>query len=103
MLVTSKQMEGAAAEIRRRKRGPQVIPAEDVTVSAAQCDTAARLLREADPCVIRSPKRYAGTNERPGFIEHEAQTDSEILVLQIGIIPSTTYHIDRQGEVVSQS
>ena len=101
MIVSSKQLEEAAATIRRRKR-PQRIRDTDIWATAAQMDTAASLLREAEPTVITSPLHMASTYERPGFIDSEDQDASGTLVLRIGILPSRRFRIGRRGGVVPQ-
>lgn len=93
MLVNSKQLDDAAEEIIRRGRS-QVIPKVGKLVNAAQMRTAARLLREAQPSVCNGIKE-----ERPGFIESE-QPDPNTLAFTVGILPSTTYRINRRGNVV---
>lgn len=93
MIVNSKQLTAAAATIRMRHK-PMLIPAAAVTVSAAQLDTAARILREAEPCIANGD-----VAERPGFIEKERQDDPKVLVFQMGILPTTEYRISRGGEI----
>jgi hypothetical protein len=95
MIVSSATLTAGAATVRKRKR-PQTIHAEGVTVTAAQLDTAARILREADPSIANGIK-----TERPGFIERRSQGDPEVLVFRMGILPSTEYRIDRRGSVLS--
>lgn len=95
MLVNSRQLEAAAATVRKRRR-PQMIHAEGVAVNAAQCEAAARILREAEPCVANGD-----VSERPGFIDRNDQGDPAVLVFRMGILPSYRYEIDRSGAIAS--
>lgn len=80
---------------------------EGVRASAEQCEKAAELLQDAEPSIITGIRgTTSGTvnfqpQERPGFIAAEQQDDPQVLVFTVGIIPSTTYRIDRQGRVLS--
>lgn len=94
MLVNSKQLTDAAATVRKRKR-PQMIHAEGVVVTARQCETAARLLREAEPSICNGD-----VQERPGFIDRDQQSDPNVLAFTVGIIPRTRYRIARNGELL---
>lgn len=97
MIVSSKLMARAAAEVRERDDGPQVLKEEGVAVSAEQCEAVARILRDADPCVCNGLAA-----ERPGFIEGVNQDPErpDVLVFQLGILPATEYRIARDGEVL---
>lgn len=66
---------------------------DGLRVYAAQCETAARLLREADPVVCNGL-----TEERPGWIDQQEENE-DVLVLKIGIIPSTVHYIDKDGSL----
>jgi hypothetical protein len=104
MLVNSETLLGAAAIVRKLKKGPQKL-AEGPCVSAAQLETAARILQEAEPSVITAASgpvqmTLNKPEERPGFIEERAQRDPQILTFVVGILPSTTYDIDRKGKAV---
>lgn len=104
-LVNSAMLERSAAAIRK---GPNpgdamAIPGERVAVTAAQLDTAARILREAEPSQIthasgiRSGTVDYDPQERPGFIDGEQQDDPMVLRLTVGILPETTFLIARDG------
>jgi hypothetical protein len=97
VIVKSFQLEVWANQLRRRKRG-MFIHEEGVYVTPAQLGAAAKLLREAAPSVCNGD-----VQERPGFIERQAQGDPSVLVFQIGILPSTTYRIHRRGRVEAGS
>lgn len=97
--MNSGQLEKGAAEIRRRKKGPRLLPAAEREVSAAQLDAAAAILRNGEKSVITSPPGLASEHELPGFIDKGRQdpNDPNVLVFEVGIIPARLYRIDRQG------
>lgn len=106
MIVNSAQLTIAADLIRERNEPHVVIRVEGVAVSAAQLDTAARILREAEPSIItnatglRSGTVSYDPQERPGYIDAAQQDDPEVLVFTVGILPSTEYRIARDGAVL---
>ena len=89
MIVDSKQLDAAADSVgdgvRKTSNG--------VPVTAAQCKTAARILREAEPSVCNGIAA-----ERPGFIEPEDQ-EKGLLVFQMGILTGATYRIRPDGSI----
>jgi hypothetical protein len=103
MLVNSAQLVVAADIIRERGKSPVTIPREGIAVTAEQLDTAARILREAEPSQIthatgiRSGTVDYDPQERPGFIDAAQQSDPEVLTFVVGILPATTYLIARDG------
>jgi hypothetical protein len=70
-----------------------VILRNGVKANARQLRKAADLLREGEA----EPSAW---EERPGFIE--ASKAEDILVFSIGILPSTTYRINREGALVDE-
>lgn len=94
MLVNSRSLAAAAEEVRARNAGPQYVPAAGVYVTAEQLDTAARLLREAEPSICNGRK-----SERPGFIHEGSQVALDSLVLDIGILSTERYVIARDGSL----
>lgn len=101
MLVNSTVLDTAADALRERGR---LWPLRcGITVSAEQMDTAARLLREAEPSQItkatgtRSGAVNFDPQERPGFIDPEQQEDAKTLTFAVGILPTATYRIARDG------
>lgn len=82
-----------ADALKRRKSGMWLNGA-NVYVTPGQLEAAARLLRDAEPSVCNGD-----VQERPGFIERDAQDDPKALVFQVGILPSTTYRIYARGRV----
>jgi hypothetical protein len=97
LCVSSAQLDKSAEVIRKRKSGPMTIPALGIEVSAAQLDTAAQILRDAEPSVCNWD-----VQERPGFIHADRQDDPNVLVFDVGILPSTAYRIDRKGHAKAQ-
>lgn len=103
MLVDSKALEKGAAQL--REQGKAVAELRNgVPVSPEQLDTAARILREAEPSVITSASGPVEVTlnkpqERPGYIEETRQKNPEVLVFDVGIL-GDTYFIDRKGEVI---
>lgn len=93
MNVTSDLLERMAAEI--RGLGLVYVPELDRKVSAKQLDTAAELIRSAEKCSIRTPRRYAGEWDRPAYLE--ADDDLDVIRLQIGLFGATVHRIDRKG------
>lgn len=106
MMVNSAQLVVAADILRERGEPHMVIPREGIAVSAAQLETAARLLREADPSrITKATGVRSGTvdydpQELPGYIDAKRQDDPEVLTFVVGILPSTTYRIARSGDVL---
>lgn len=106
MLVTSAMLTDAAEAIRASERPRRLADEPGIEVSAAQMDTAARILREAEPSQITSMRGAVSGSlsfdpqERPGFIDGSQQDDSQVLTFVVGIIPSHTYRIARNGEVI---
>lgn len=90
MIVNSRQLDRAAGILRERGEPLRQLRDGTATVSAAQLDAAATLLRAAGPCVCNGL-----ATERPGFIEPEGQ--SETLTFHVGTLPATTYRIARDG------
>lgn len=99
--VTTQTLEDAVTKIRRRKSGPMRVPTLDVSVSAAQLTTAARLIREPGPSVITKINGRRVGNP----VEHElsawlmrVENQPELVAIQVGLFgrPQT---IDRRGQV----
>lgn len=95
MIFDSKQLEDAAKRIRDNDWPSGVIAVENIEVSAAQLETAARILKGAEPSICNR-----NVSERPGFIERDQQEQPSVLVFEMGILPSATYRIDREGEIL---
>lgn len=91
MIVFASQLLDAARDMRERgsKLGRLKEP---VTVTPDQLDTAGRILFDG-------PRPIANGIESamPGFIEPDLQERDDVLVLQVGILPSRTYLIERDG------
>jgi len=95
MLVFGPQLVDAAAEM--RERGLQVGRLrEPVAVTPEQLETAGRILSDGP-----QPIANGITADMPGFIDAEQQEHPGVLVFTVGILPSTTYRIDRSGEVLT--
>lgn len=95
MLVSSKVLVAAAEELRSDGSTHRALK-NGVIVTPAQLDTAAKILRDAEPSICNG-----NVQERPGFIEPEQQDDDQQeLIFVMGILPSATYRIDREGRVL---
>lgn len=95
ILLNSRTLAQSAEVIRMGGGTPRAIRGVDVTVSAEQLETAARLLRDADPSICNG-----NVAERPGFIMRAHQTDPQVLVFTIGILPAEQHRINRAGELL---
>lgn len=97
MIASSDSLENAAACL-----GDSELPAvlrNGVKANAAQLKKAAQLLRDSDPSICNGI-----VAERLGWIDSVAQElGTGVLVFEIGILPSTTYRIDRKGDLVEES
>lgn len=107
MMVGSKALDGAADRIGADLPDPAPL-ANGVVVTAAQCRTAARIIRDADPSVITSASGGARVTlnepvERPAYIDAGRQDDPKVLCLDVGILPTETYRIDRKGTILDAS
>lgn len=113
MIVNSNQLLKAAATLREQGVATRKLADawDNVEVSAAQLETAAGILQDAEPSVITNVRASSGSfsnlelnkpQERPGYIssDHQLESHPEILVFVVGILPSTHYYIDREGELV---
>jgi hypothetical protein len=103
LLVDSAVLEKAATQLREQETQVATLR-NGVAVSPDQLETAARILKEAEPSVITSASGPVEVTlnkpqERPGFINEGRQKDPEVLVFDVGII-GDTYHINRKGEVL---
>lgn len=96
--VNSKVLKQAADMI--RGKAPMALR-NGVVVSANQLETAAMLIARAEPSVVTSPRSMRSVEERPGYIDAQRQDDPNVLTLDIGILPSTQYRIDREGKVLT--
>lgn len=94
MMVDSHQLAAAAEQI--RARGVLAVAnTEGVLLTAAQCDAAATILREAEPSICNGVSA-----ERPGFIEPRAQIGDGLndLVFEVGILCGEMYAITPTGK-----
>lgn len=106
MIASSEVLEKSAERVRNSGRPTLVATDVGKELSAAQCETMARLLKEAEPSVITGGHNLPpGTvvnqpQERPGFLEKAQQDpdDPEHVVFQVGMLPATLYRIDREGK-----
>jgi len=92
LLVSSATLTAAAETMRKAGDDLREVRGEGVYVSAAQLEEAARLLREAEPSICNGLRQ-----ERPGFIDGEEQDVEDVLVFRLGILPTETYLIPREG------
>lgn len=98
LLVSSAVCAEAASRMRAASVGIDVLRDCGVTVSPAQLETMARVLREAEPSVCNG-----SVAERPGFVAAERQGDDpEVVTFTVGILPSMEYLIERDGSVRSE-
>lgn len=88
LMVTGPQLLDAAEKLGTRKRGTL---RNGVRVTAAQLRKAGEILRDGPQPVCNGIR-----DDMPGFIHREQQTGKS-LVLQVGILPSSTYRIDAIG------
>lgn len=70
-----------------------------VKVTEAQARSAAKLIQDAEPSVIRRPVAMASTQERPAFIDADKQPEDGTLLLEVGILPMNPYLIEPDGSV----
>ncbi len=94
-LLTSALAEATAAAMREHAEPTGWLRGTRHVVTAAQFDTAARIIREAEPSVANGV-----SSERPAFIHADEQDDPESLRLKVGIFSGDEFWIDRSGVVV---
>ncbi len=92
MMLFASQLMEAAGQLRAGGRALGVLVKEDVPVTPDQLETAGRILAEGPQPVANGVK-----SDMPGFVEADQQEDPEVLLFQVGILPSRTYRIARDG------
>lgn len=93
MIVFAQQLLSAAGEM--RKGGIKLgLLKEPVAVTPDQLQRAGEILRDGP-----QPIANGVTADMPGFIEPDSQDSDDVLVFQVGILPATTYKIDRDGRL----
>ncbi len=104
--VDSRVLAAGAAQMRERDEPTARLTKVDIEVSPAQLDAAARILREGPKSQITSvtgaPRGTVDFDPRelPGFIHASRQESPDVLVMDVGILPSKTYRIARDGSTV---
>lgn len=95
MIVFTNQLIAAAEQMASRDRVRGVL-SNGVPVTHAQLVKAAEILGESP-----KPECMGLKSSMPGFIDPEDQIDGldQMLVLTVGILPSTRFWIDWNGEV----
>lgn len=94
MIVYAEQLKNAAADMRARgmQRGKLKEP---VPVTPEQLEAAGQILADGPQPICNGIK-----DQMPGFIEAEQQEQEDVLVFQVGILPSRTYRIAQDGTVL---
>lgn len=91
LMVEAPALFSAADALEETNLTTPVALRNGVKVTAAQLRKAAEILRDGPQPIVNGIK-----SNMPGFIHREDQTGKS-LVLKVGIIPSTTYRIDKLG------
>lgn len=92
MIVFGRQLTKAAEDMRERGMKIGKLPPELVPVTPDQLTAAGKILGEGPQPIANGIK-----SDMPGFIDAELQEASDVLLLQVGILPSKTYRIARDG------
>lgn len=97
MIVLAQQLLDAANEMRARgtKLGQLKEP---VKVTPDQLQKAGEILRDGPQPVANGIR-----SDMPGFIHAENQETDDVLVLDVGILPSRQYRIGRDGSLIERA
>lgn len=92
LCVNSAQLEASLAVLKASGGRQRFLRGSGQPITAEQLETAARILRTAEPSICNGVRA-----ECPGFIHADRQEGPDHLVFDVGILPCTTYHIHLSG------